>query len=130
MEIEIDNELQPNTENFWKFFEKSICLLKVYININDYKISALIDFGASSSVISLKLSSAEIISSLKLVFRPDSRKKMTNEVEIENLPVRINESESTVKSRIMDDLSYDLIFGRDWCKANGLIVDFTKQKYI
>ena len=112
LEIEIDNELLPNTENFWNIFEKSICLPEVYIN--DNKISALIYPGASISVISLKLSKAGIIRSLKLVFRPDSRKmKMANGVEIEsqgkleNLHVRINESESTVNSRIMDDLSYD-----------------------
>ena len=105
LEIENDNELLPNTENFLNIFEKSICL-PVFINHN--KISALIDTGASSSVISLKLSKAEIILSFKLVFRPDSRKmKMANEVEIEspgkleNLSVRINESESTVNPRLV-----------------------------
>ena len=51
-----------------------------------------------------------MIRSLKLVFRSDSRKmKMANGVEIEspgkleNLPVRINDFESTVNPRIMDD---------------------------
>ena len=25
-------------------------------------------------------------------------------------------------------MSYDLILGRDWCEANGVIIDFSKQK--
>ena len=94
LEIEIDSELLHNTVNFWNFFEKSICLPKAYIN--DNKISALIDTGASTCVISLKLSKAEIIRSLKLVFRPHDSLGFT---EDENgkwsrfKPVRINESE-------------------------------------
>ena len=85
----------------------------------DYRIfsaSGLIDTGASSSVISLKLSKAEMIRSLKLAFRPNSPKmKMANEVKIEfpgkieNLPVRNNESESTVSPPIIGDLYYYLI---------------------
>ena len=28
----------------------------------------------------------------------------------------------------MEDLSYDLILGRDWCEANGVVLDFNKKK--
>ena len=31
-------------------------------------------------------------------------------------------------TQILNDLSYDLILGRDWCEANGVIIDFTKRK--
>ena len=77
MEIEVDEELQSKSEAFWNIFDKSICLPEVYLN--NSKISTLIDKGASSSVISLKLYKAEVIHSLKLVFKTDHRKmKMAN----------------------------------------------------
>ena len=100
MEIEGDEELQSKSEAFWNIFDKSICLPEVYLN--NSKISALIDTGASSSVISLKLYKAEVIQSLKLVFKNDPRKmKIANGVEvespgkIENLPIQINEMDSS-----------------------------------
>ena len=133
VEIEVNEELQSKTEAFWNFCDESICLPEVYVN--NSKISALIDTGASSSVISLKLAKAEIIQSLKLVFKTDPRKmKMANGVEqesqgkIENLPIQINELDSSVSPRVMGDLSNDLILGRDWCETNGVIIDFAKQK--
>ena len=133
LEIEVNEELQSKTEAFWNFCDESICLPEVYVNIS--QISALIVRGASSSVISLKLAKAEIIQSLKLVFKPDPRKmKMANGVEvesqckIENLPIQINELDSSVSPRVMGDLSYDFILGRDCCEANGVIIDFAKQK--
>ena len=48
--------------------------------------------------------------------------------KIENLPVQMNDFDSTVSPRAMCDLWYDLILGRDWCEANGVIIDFSKQK--
>ena len=56
---------------------------------------------------------------------------MANRVEvqspgkIENLPVQMNDFYSTVSPRVMCDMSYDLILGRDWCEANGVIIDFS-----
>ena len=45
-----------------------------------------------------------------------------------NVPITINNVESSVNPHIMNDLSYDLILGRDWCEANGVILDFNKKK--
>jgi hypothetical protein len=79
----MDKEFQSKSEAFWNFFDKSICLPEVYVNNN--KKSGLIDTGASSSVISLKLYKAEVIQSLKLVFKTDPRKmKMANGVEVKS----------------------------------------------
>ena len=60
---------QITSVDFLEFFDKSVCLPVFFVNSS--KISTLIDRGASSSFISLKLNKAEIIQSLKQVFKTD-----------------------------------------------------------
>ena len=44
------------------------------------------------------------------------------------VPIQVNEHKSQVDPHLLENLSYDLILGRDWCKANGLVIDFNKEK--
>ena len=70
-EMVIDEELQPECSSFWSVFKQSFVLPDVYVN--GEKIGALIDTGASSSVMSLKFFYTTTIQSLQLVFKKHIR---------------------------------------------------------
>ena len=132
-ELAIDENFKPNSNEFWESFKRNFVIPEVYVN--GEKVSALIDTGASCSAISLKFSQIEAIRSLKLVFTANAREiKLANDQEIDshgklvNVPVMINKIKTTTNPHIMEDLSYDLILGRDWCEANGVVLDFNKKK--
>ena len=42
--------------------------------------------------------------------------------------MEIEQKETRASPHILSDLSYDLILGRDWCEANGIVLDFSKKK--
>ncbi len=44
------------------------------------------------------------------------------------LPIKVNEQETFTQPHLMNGLTYDLILGRDWCDANGVLLDFNKKK--
>ena len=115
----------PVSESFWDNFSSTFCTPHVFVN--GKKIIALVDTGASSSVMSFKFFNTETIRSLKLVFKGHTRTmKMAdgNEVntqgQLENVPFTVNDVDSSASPHVMNDLSYDLILGRDWCEANGV----------
>ena len=70
-EIEIDEELKPNCNSFWSTFHETFVISEVYIN--NQRVYALVDTGASKSVMSLKFSQTETIESLQLVFKSNTR---------------------------------------------------------
>ena len=70
--MEIDEELHPASDSFWKNFDETFCIPEIYIN--NERVAVLIDTGASSSVMSFKFSITETIESLKLIFRARTRK--------------------------------------------------------
>ena len=132
-EFAINEELQPDSDSMWKCFQNTFVVPEIHIN--GQRTYALIDTGASCSAMSLKFSQVEAITSLKLVFRKNTRiLKMADNQEIssngllENVPISLNNQQTTANTQILNDLSYDLILGRDWCEANGVIIDFTKRK--
>ena len=132
-ELTLAEELQPNCNSFWNACKETFVLPDVYIN--GEKIVTLIDTGASSSVMSIKLLDTIPIKSLQLVFKANTRiMKMANNNEIRtqgqllDVPVEVNQNRTTANPHVMGDLSYDLILGRDWCEANGIILDFSKKK--
>ena len=133
-ELTLAEELQPNCNSFWNACKETFVLPDVYIN--GEKIVTLIDTGAStSSVMSIKLLDTITIRSLQLVFKANTRiMKMANNNEIRtkgqllDVPVVVNQNPTTANPHVMSDLSYDLILGRDWCVANGIILDFSKKK--
>ena len=132
-ELTLAEELQPNCNSFWDACKETFVLPDVYIN--GEKIVTLIDTGASSSVMSIKLLDTITIRSLQLVFKANTRiMKMANNNEIRtqgqllDVPVVVNQNPTTANPHVMSDLSYDLILGRDWCEANGIILDFSKRK--
>ena len=97
--------------------------------------TALIDTGAISSVISLKFFDTETIKSLKLVFKTDDRiMRIANDNEFKtcgrflNVSLTVNEVQTSTNPHVMNNLSQNLIFGRDWCEANVVILDITKRK--
>ena len=55
-------------------------------------------------------------------------KEVNSEGILENVPVTIDGRETSANTILLNDLSYDLILGRDWCDANGVIIDFNKKK--
>ena len=76
-ELVIDEELQPNCNTFWNAFKETFVMPEVHIN--GERVVALIDTGASSSVMSFKLLNTTTINSLKLVFKANTRiMKMAN----------------------------------------------------
>jgi len=132
-EIEIDEELHPNCNTFWNEIHETFVIPEVYIN--NVRTYALVDTGASSSVMSLKFSQTNTIESLKLVFKANTRiMRMANGNEvkthgqIENVPVVLENVETNANPHVLNDLAYDLILGRDWCEANGVVLDFAKKK--
>jgi hypothetical protein len=132
-EIEIDDELQPNCNSFWNTFHETFVIPEVYIN--KQRVYALVDTGASKSVMSLKFSQTETIESLQLVFKSNTRiMRMANGNEVkthgqlENVPINVENVQTNANTQILHDLSYDLILGRDWCEANGVVLDFSKKK--
>ena len=132
-EFAIDEELQPVSDSMWKCFQDTFVVPEVHIN--GQRTYALIDTGASCSAMSFKFSQVEAITSLKLVFRKNTRilkladnKEVHSEGLLENVPVTVNIQQTTANTQILNDLSYDLILGRDWCEANGVIIDFNKKK--
>ena len=132
-EFGIDEELHPASDSFWKSMDETFCIPEVYIN--NERVAVLIDTGASSSVMSFKFSMTETIESLKLIFRARTRKiTVANGAEIKThgqllkVPVTIDGVETLANPHVMDDLTYDLILGRDWCEANGVVIDFNKKK--
>jgi hypothetical protein len=132
-EIEIDEELQPNCNSFWNTCYETFVIPEVYIN--HQRVYALVDTGASSSVMSLKFSQTETIESLKLIFKSNTRiMRMANGNEVkthgqlENVPINVDNVQTTANTQILHDLSYDLILGREWCEANGVVLDFSKKK--
>ena len=72
-EIEIDEELQPNCNSFWSTFHETFVIPEVYIN--NQRVYALVDTGASKSVMSLKFSQTEKMESLQLVFKCNCLRK-------------------------------------------------------
>ena len=131
-EISID-ESEPENDSFWESFKGTFVVPEVHIN--GQRTYALIDSGASCSTISLKFFQTETIRSLKLVFKGNTRiVNLANNSEVKlhgqvkDLPVTINNVDTTVNPHIMKDLSYDLILGREWCEANGVVIDFSKKK--
>ena len=54
--------------------------------------------------------------------------KITTEGHFKNVPIMLNDTETSVNPHVLKDLSYDLILGRDWCKANGVVIDFNKER--
>ena len=48
--------------------------------------------------------------------------------QLKDLPVTVHDVTTTVNPHIMNDLSYDLILGREWCEANCVVIDFSKKK--
>jgi len=131
-ELEFDESLHVESESFWNQHEP-FCMPEVYVN--GRRMTALIDTGATSSVMSLKFFDTETIKSLKLVFKGDGRiLRMANGKEVKthgrllNVPLIVNDVQSSANPHVMDNLSYNLILGRDWCEANGVILDFTKRK--
>ncbi len=111
-EVEID--ISPVSDAFWQSVHTSYCIPEVYVN--NERIATLIDTGASSSVMSFKFFDTKTIQSFKLVFKKQTRiMKMANGNEVKthgqliNVPITINNVESSVNPHIMNDLSYDLI---------------------
>ena len=132
-ELSIDENLQPNNDSFWETFKGTFVVPEVYIN--GEKTYALVDSGASCSTISYKFANTETIRSLKLLFKGNTRiVNLANNSEVElmgqlkDLPVTVHDVTTTVNPHIMNDLSYDLILGREWCEANGVVIDFSKKK--
>ena len=132
-EMAIDDELQPNSNSFWDSFKETFVIPEVFIN--NERVIALIDSGASSSVMSVKFFETTTIQSLKLVFKGHTRiMKMANGIETNthgqllNLPVEVNKNNTSANPHVINDLSYDLILGRDWCEANGIVLDFARKK--
>ena len=84
---------------------------------------------------SFKFSQIETIRSLKLVFKANTRKiNLANDQVVEtqgqlrDVPVMVENIQTKANPHIMNDLSYDLILGREWCEANGVVIDFNKKK--
>jgi predicted aspartyl protease len=132
-EIEFDEELHPNCNTFWNEIHETFVISEIYVN--NVRAHALVDTGASSSVMSLKFSQTNTIESLKLVFKANTRiMRMANGNEvntrgqIENVPVVLENVETKASPHVLNDLSYDLILGRDWCQANGVVLDFARKK--
>jgi hypothetical protein len=131
-EFAIDEELQPDSDSIWKCFQNTFVVPEVHVN--GKRTYSLIDTGASCSAMSIKFYQTEAVKSLKLVFRKSSRivrmadNKVNSEGILENVPVTINNHKTNANTILMNDLSYDLILGRDWCNANGVIIDFNKRK--
>jgi hypothetical protein len=132
-EIAIDEEIQPDSDSMWKCFQNNFVLPEIHVN--GAKTFALIDTGASCSVMSIKFSQTESVESLKLVFKSNARTiKLADNKEVqtkgyfENVPITLNNQETLVNTHLMNNLSYDLILGRDWCNANGVVIDFNKKK--
>ena len=83
---------------------------------------------------SLKFLNTETIQNLKLVLKP-SAKVLTMANGNANrsfgqakLDFKINSQDFTATPHVMKGLTYDLILGRDWCDANGVIIDFNRKK--
>ena len=95
----------------------------------------MVDSGASCIAMSFKFSQTETIRSLKLVFKGNkgiinlaNNTETTTHGQLKNVPVTVNNMKSSVNPHVMSDLSYDLILGREWCEANGVVIDFSKKK--
>jgi hypothetical protein len=132
-EFAIDEELQPDSDSIWKCFQNTFVVPEVHVN--GKRTYSLIDTGASCSAMSIKFYQTEAVKSLKLVFRKSSRivrmadnKEVNSEGILENVPVTINNHQTNANTILMNDLSYDLILGRDWWNANVVIIDFNKRK--
>ena len=96
---------------------------------------ALIDTGASCSAISFKFSQTEAIQSLNLVFKKRIKtiklaegKETQTSGFFEDIPFEVDNFNSPVSAHNMNNMSYELILGRDWCEANGVIIFLNNNK--
>jgi hypothetical protein len=83
---------------------------------------------------SLKFFKTHHVQSLKLVLKPSTKilamangEPSPSHGQVQ-LPMEINSQRSFAEPHLMNGLTYDLILGRDWCDANGVILDFNKKK--
>ena len=127
--LEFDHIKYKNQDDA-KFWEPEVF-------VNGRKSTCLLDSGASRSTVSLRFLNTESIKKLELVIRPTKHQIILADGSIQpcegivSTPIQLdNQSYSVPNSLIMNNLSYDIILGREFMSANGIVLDFKNNKLL
>eukprot|EP00877_Chromochloris_zofingiensis_P006426 jgi/Chrzof1/2036/UNPLg00692.t1 len=129
-DIYISSEPKVLNHTDYRASKYSVC--KANVSINGYDTVAVIDSGASHSVITRdcakKAGLKDFIIAKKVTFLNVDGRSSVNKGYLKKVPIAVGRLSTTINATVCDALNYDVLLGSDFFGPHGIMIDYGAAK--